>query len=372
MKKVLFVATVAGHITAFHIPYLKLFKEKGWETYVAAKNDLSTNKKIDYCDHFYEISIERSPFKLKNLKAMKELKEIIDKEHFDIIHCHTPMGSVVARLAARKARKKGTRVIYTAHGFHFYKGAPLINWLLFYPVEKWLSKYTDTLITINKEDYNLAKKKFNNRCYDIEYVPGVGIDTKKFDFKMTKKEKHELRKSLGLEDDDFVLIFPARLNKDKNQILLINFMEKNQNKKIKLLLPGPDEMNGFYDRIINNKKIKNVLLLGYRNDIPQLLKISDLLVATSLREGFGINLVEAIFNEIPVIAVENRGHKEIIEDGKNGFIVNNSLKDLEDKFYLLYNNRDLYDNIKSYCKESSKKFLLDNSLKLISGIYFDK
>ena len=176
-KKVLFVATITRHIEGFHTPLLKLFKEKGWEVQVATGDKKKISK---YCNKKYTIPIERSPYKLKNLKAIKELKKIIDKENYDIIHCHTPMGSVVARLAARHARKNGTRVIYTAHGFHFFKGAPLINWLLFYPVEKYLAKYTDTLITINKEDYELAKSKFSGKCKDIEYVPGVGIDTKKF------------------------------------------------------------------------------------------------------------------------------------------------------------------------------------------------
>ena len=155
-KKVLFTATVDSHILHFHIPYLKLFKEKGYEVHVATNG----NEEIPYCDKKHVISFERSPLKLNNLKAIGQLRKIINEENFDIIHCHTPMGSVVTRLAAKKARKKGTRVIYTAHGFHFYKGAPKLNWFLFYPVEKYLSKYTDTLITINKEDYDLAKRKF--------------------------------------------------------------------------------------------------------------------------------------------------------------------------------------------------------------------
>ena len=137
-----------------------MFKEKGWEVQAATGDKKKISK---YCDKKYTISIERSPYKLKNLKAIKELKKIIDKENYDIIHCHTPMGSVVARLAARHARKNGTRVIYTAHGFHFFKGAPLINWLLFYPVEKYLAKYTDTLITINKEDYEWVENDYGRR-----------------------------------------------------------------------------------------------------------------------------------------------------------------------------------------------------------------
>ena len=154
------------------------------------------------------------------------------------------MGGVVARLAAKKARKAGTRVIYTAHGFHFYKGAPLKNWLLFYPVEKHLAKYTDTLITINDEDFERAKKKFEKRCHDIEYVPGVGVDEKKFNKKLTKKQYAALRKSLKLKDDDFVMISVGRLDTNKNQGLLIRVTSKlvKEDKRYHLLLVGPEKI----------------------------------------------------------------------------------------------------------------------------------
>lgn len=176
MKKVLYVATVDSHIKAFHLPYLKLLKDMGYEVHVATNCD----EKFDNCKKKYKISIERNPFKINNIKAIIQLKKIIEDEKYDLIHCHTPMGAVVARLASKRARKKfGTKVFYTAHGFHFYKGAPLINWLLFYPIEWYLSKFTDTIITINKEDNELAKKKFIKRCKNIKYVPGVGVDTKK-------------------------------------------------------------------------------------------------------------------------------------------------------------------------------------------------
>lgn len=311
MKKVLFVATVTGHINVFHLPYLKLFKEKNWKTYVATGDKRSVQ---DYCDSKIVIPISRNPFKFHNIEAIRQLSKIIEQEHFDIIHCHTPMGSVVTRLAAKKARKNGTRVIYTAHGFHFYTGAPLINWLLFYPVEWYLAKYTDTLITINHEDYNRAKKKFSKRCHDIQYIPGVGIDPKKFDFKMTKEEKHELRASLGLKDDDFVMIYPARLDKNKNQGFLIKCMPEliKNNPKIHLLLPGQDELNGKYQNLAKKLSVEsNVHFLGQRNDVPKLLKISDLAVSSSKREGLPINILEALLSELLVVTNNARGVTDI-------------------------------------------------------------
>ncbi len=239
--------------------------------------------------------------------------KVDEEEKFDIIHCHTPMGSVVTRLASKHARKAyGTRVIYTAHGFHFYKGAPKINWLFFYPVEKYLSKYTDDLITINNEDYELAIKKF--KAKRTHYVPGVGVDPKKFDFELSQEERHELRKSLGIKDDDIVLIYVAELNKNKNQIMAIKAMEKLivENSKYKLLLVGKDSYNGEYQRLVQELKLENnVIFTGYRKDVPKLMKISDIAISTSLREGLPVNLIEATMCGLPIVATNCRGNRDI-------------------------------------------------------------
>lgn len=319
MKKVLFTATVDSHILAFHLPFLKWFKENGYEVHVATNGDAE----IPYCDKKIKVHFERSPFKLNNIKAIFELRKVLLKEKYDIIHTHTPMGSVVTRLAAKRARKHGTRVIYTAHGFHFFKGAPLLNWTLFYPVEKYLSKYTDTLILINKEDYNLAKNKFK-KCKDIQYVPGVGIDENKFDIKMTKKEKNELRKSLGLKDSDFVMIYPAELSNRKRQIWLINTISTllKENKDIHLLLPGKDSLNGQCQKLVRELNLEvQIHFLGFRKDIPKLLKISDLSVSSSRQEGLPVNIMEAMYVGLPIVASDCRGNRDLVKDGEDGYIV---------------------------------------------------
>lgn len=373
MKKVLYVATVDIHIKSFHLPYLKMLKEHGYEVHVATNGD----EQFPYCDVKHKISIERSPFKLNNVKAIKQLKKIIDEEKFEIIHCHTPMGSVVTRLAAKEARKKyGTRVIYTAHGFHFYKGAPIINWLLFYPVEKYLAKFTDTLITINKEDFELAKKKFSNRCRDIQYIPGVGIDTKKFDFDFSDDDKKRLRESLGLKEDDFVLIFPARLDKNKNQSFLINAMSElvSKDDKFHLLLPGVDELDGYYQSLVNEKGLNNnVHFLGFRNDIPQLMKISDLAVSSSLREGLPVNIIESFMAGLPVVALNCRGMTDLIEDGENGYIIDlhNDYKLLNfvEKILYLENNAEKYQSVKGSNYKKSEQFSLKNIEERMQKIF---
>ena len=236
MKKVLFVATVVKtHIMEFHIPYLKMFQDMGWETAVAARNDYEdpADCKIPFCDTYYDIPFERLPWKAANIKAYRELKAIIDREHFDIIHCHTPVGAMIARLAARDARKRGTKVIYTAHGFHFFKGAPVKNWLMFYPAEWLLAPLTDVLVTINKEDYAFAKKKIHAKR--IEYVPGVGVDTAKFH--VGTVDRAEKRRELGLTEQDFLILTVAEMTKNKNHSTVLKALALLKNE------PGYESMH---------------------------------------------------------------------------------------------------------------------------------
>ncbi len=368
MKKVLFTATVDSHIIQFHIPYLKWFKEEEYEVHVATNGE----EKIPFCDVKHTVSFERSPLKFNNLKAVIQLKKIIDKEKFDIIHCHTPMGAVVTRLADIQARRKyGTKVIYTAHGFHFFKGASVLNWILFYPVEKILSKYTDCLITINQEDYNLAKNKFYMKR--LELVNGVGIDRDKFNFEMSQQEQQELREQLEIKKNDFVMIYAAELSKRKNQSMLLNTLKmiKEENNNIKLLLPGKDSMNGKYQNMAKQLNIEEqVKFLGYRNDIPKLMKISNLAVSTAKQEGLPVNLMEAMMIGLPIIATDCRGNRDLIENGKNGYIIKiNDIDDMKKKILDLYKNNKIRERMKKNSKKLVKPYLLEEIIVQMDNIY---
>ena len=356
-KKVLFVATVDSHILQFHIPYLKWFKEHGYEVHVATNGD----EKIPYCDQKHKISIERSPIRINNLKAISQLRKIINEEKFNIIHCYTPMGSVVTRIAAKKARKKyGTKVIYTAHGFHFFKGAPIKNWIIFYPIEKLLSKYTDCLITINKEDYNLAKNKF--WCNDVEFVQGVGVDKNKFDIVMTDEEKDNLRKELDINKDDFVIIYPAELSKRKNQGMILDIMKELKDegyKNVKLLLPGLDSMNGKYQQYAKILEIQDeVRFLGYRKDVPRLIKISNMAVSVAKQEGLPVNLIEAMMCNLPIVATDCRGNRDLIYD----CVCIDDKENFKKKIVNVIENK----TIKNYDKD---KYELSNIMKEMEKIY---
>ena len=315
--KVLFCATVDYHFNAFHLPYMKWFKEQGWEVHVAANGHMD----LPYVDEKYHIPIQRFPFKRANIQAYKMLKSIIDKNKYQMIHCHTPMGGVLSRLAARQARESGTKVIYTAHGFHFCKGAPPLNWI-YYPIEKGLAHYTDCLITINEEDYHLAvNHKF--KAKRIEHVHGVGVDTDQFK-PVSEEQKQSLRKSYGYHSDDFLLFYAAEFNKNKNQQLLIQAMAllKNEVPNAKLLLAGNGSLlNECKDLAIKLGVEKMVHFLGFRKDIQVLLPICDVAVASSLREGLPVNIMEAMACGLPVVASDNRGHRELVKDKVNGYVI---------------------------------------------------
>lgn len=367
MKKVLFVATITRHVVSFHVPYLQMFKEKGYEVHVASKGE----EEIKYCDKHFNIPFERFPLNPKNLKSYKELKKIINDNQYSIIHCHTPVGGVITRLAARKARKQyNTKVIYTAHGFHFYKGAPLLNWIIYYPIEKICSKWTDCLITITNEDFELAKRKFK-KCKQIEHVCGVGLNTDRFDIEITEEDLEELRKEIGIEKDNIVLTYVAELNKNKNQMLLIKTMEQliKKSDKYRLILVGDGNKKQEYEQyIIEHNLQEYIKILGRREDVPQILKLTNIYVASSLREGLPVNIMEAMYMGLPVIATDNRGHRELVENEINGFIVKNQ-KELKESIEEILRAKQKYKVLSQENRKRSKEYVLDKIQQQMKQIY---
>lgn len=367
VDKILFTATVDSHIKHFHLPYLKWFKEQGFEVHVASRGE----SKIPFADVKYEIPFERSPFKFSNIKAYKQLKEIIEKNDYLLIHCHTPVGGVLTRLAARKARKSGTKVIYTAHGFHFYKGAPLKNWLIYYPIEKWLARCTDCLITINDEDYECAvRKKF--KAGSIKKVNGVGIDLNKFK-PQTPEKKKELRKQYGYDENDFILIYVAEMSYRKHQDLLINVVNvlKNKISDIKLLLVGEGSLMEQYKNQVQKLHLEEYIhFLGYRKDVPDLMTIADVAVSSSRQEGLPVNVMEAMAAGLPLVVTDCRGNRDLVQDGENGFVVGiDDAEGMAERMEYIYNNGEMKEKARKYNLNSIRNYSLDTIEKQIACIY---
>lgn len=372
MKKVLFVATVVKtHIMEFHIPYLKMFKEMGWETAVAARNDYENPADcvIPYCDIYYNVPFERNPLKPGNLKAYNELKRVIDDGEYDIIHCHTPVGAMLTRLAAKQARKKGTKVFYTAHGFHFYKGAPAINWILYYPVEKWLSRYTDVLITINKEDYERAKTfKAGKVCY----VPGVGIDLKKFNAGYVNKEQK--RKEIGVSADDFVLLSVGELIPRKNHEVVIRALsvlkQLDKLNHIEYVICGRGAYEADLRKLAEGLDVADhVHFLGYRNDISEICNCADLFVFMSHQEGLPVALMEAMACGLPAVCSNIRGNTDLIEDGVTGLLANNTPEEVAQSISKMKNDTALRNRVASAALQKIKQFDLSSVEDEMSKIY---
>ncbi|WGU92984.1 glycosyltransferase family 4 protein [Paenibacillus dendritiformis] len=317
-NKILFCATVDYHISSFHMPVLQWFKQRGWEIHIAAKGELE----LPYADRKFNIPFERSPFRWRNREAYRQVKRLIERHGYQIVHCHTPVGGVLARLASRRARRQGTQVMYTAHGFHFCRGAPLINWMLYYPVEKLLARSTDCLITINQEDYRLAvRRRF--KAKRIEHVHGVGVSGERF-YPALPEDKASLRERTSFDRNDILLFYAAEFNRNKNHQLLIHALARIRERapQVRLLLAGEGALLEACQSVSVKLGVdRHVHFLGYRNDIPDLLRMSDIAVSGSLREGLPVQMMEAMACGLPVIATRNRGHLELVCDGRNGYIV---------------------------------------------------
>lgn len=322
--KILYTATVLSHICQFHLPHMRALQENGWEIHVAAHDNLAVKNglQLKYCDKFTEVPFSRSPRSLDNVKAYKRLKKLLSGIHYDVILCNTPMGGIVTRLAARKARKNGTKVVYMAHGFHFFKGSSRAAWLVFYPIEKFMARYCDLLITINEEDYALAKEKFGKRTA-VAHIHGVGVDANRY-HPAAEEEQLAMRAAEGLSPDDFVILCTGELNENKNQKTLVSaaarLRDRIPNLKVLLAGNGPMEQE-LRDQIAALGLQDTVKLLGYRTDLERVVPAVDLAASCSKREGMPLNIIEAMLCEKPVVASHNRGHDELVEDGVTGALL---------------------------------------------------
>lgn len=366
-RKILFCATIDEHFKFFHLPYMQWLQENGWEVHIASKGKMS----IPYSDRKYTLPIERSPLKWSNLKAYRELKKIINENKYDIVHCHTPMGGILGRLAARKARKSGTKVLYTAHGFHFCKDAPLINWIVYYPLEKWLAHYCDCLITVSKEDYELAVRH-GFKAGRIEHIYGIGVNTERFT-PVSSEEKNRLRQKNGYDPGQFILFYAAELNKNKNQELLIKAIYQCIDKipSIKLILAGIGPLEEEYRKLCQELGLSGIVdFLGYRNDIDELINLSDVVTASSLREGLPINILEAIACDVPIIAVDNRGHRELVLKYEKGCLVSGKEENqMADAIINMFKSLHIRSSIRGNREEILKEYSITNVLSKMSSIY---
>lgn len=327
MKRVLMLASVASMIDQFNMPNIALLQKLGYEVDVAC-NFIEGNtcsdarvaelkqKLQDMHVRCYQIDFARNIKHMgQNMRALRQVESLMKQNGYAFCHCHSPIGGVVARIAGHRTK---TKVIYTAHGFHFYQGAPVMNWLVYYPVEKMLSRWTDVLITINHEDYKLAKKKFKMK--KLTYVPGIGIDTQREC--LSQKEKEEKRKELGIPQDAFLITNAAEFTPNKNQKTVIGAIEQLHNPNIYFVMCGIGEKKAELEQYVKEHGLEeHIRFVGFRNDLHEILQTSDCFVLSSFREGLSVALMEAMAEGLPVVCSRIRGNVDLIKDGKGGILV---------------------------------------------------
>ena len=316
MKKALIVSTVSRQFSLFEQGNIETLVELGYEVHAAANYSDADDRLNSLNIVRHHIDIERSPFSLKNIKAYKQLKKLMDGQHFDVVHSHSPVGGVLGRLAAKKA--KVPKVLYTAHGFHFFKGAPLKNWLLFYPVERSLAKITDYLVTINQEDFERAKKfKVRGSCVN---VPGIGFDSSKFE--LPGETRALKRKELGISENTLVILTIGEMIKRKNHRTMIEAFAKADINNSLLLICGRGELLDELKALTRELGVEDkVSFLGYRKDIPEICKMSDIFIFSSFQEGLPVSVMEAMAAGLPVVASDIRGSSELVIRDKGGYLM---------------------------------------------------
>lgn len=319
MPRALLTATVQSHIAQFHEPAIRLLHEHGFEVHVAARDNLAQKNGLSLTspDRIFDVPFERNPLAPRNLQAFKQLRAIVHEGDYDIIHCNTPVAGILTRLVAAPFRRKGTRVVYTAHGFHFFKGASPLNWALYYPLERLFARLTDVLVTINKEDFARAARF---PAGAVRYVPGVGVDLQHFG--STPEPTADLRRELGRADDDFVVLSVGELNDNKNHATVLRAMAQPAAPRLQYLICGNGPRREQLEDLARELGIDDrVHFLGYRRDIPLILAMSDVFCLPSFREGLPLSLMEAMAASRPVVCSRIRGSLDLVDPGEGGVIV---------------------------------------------------
>ena len=377
------LASVASMIDQFNMPNIVLLQKLGYQVDVACnfiEGNTCSDERVaelkqklqDMHVRCYQIDFARNIKHMgQNMRALRQVEGLMKQNGYAFCHCHSPIGGVVARIAGHRTK---TKVIYTAHGFHFYQGAPVMNWLVYYPVEKMLSRWTDVLITINHEDYKLAKKKFKMK--KLTYVPGIGIDTQRES--LSQKEKEEKRKELGIPQDAFLITNAAEFTPNKNQKTVIEAIEQLHNPNIYFVMCGIGQKKAELEQYVKEHGLEeHIRFVGFRNDLHEILQTSDCFVLSSFREGLSVALMEAMAEGLPVVCSRIRGNVDLIKDGEGGILISPQKRDeYINAFKKLYNMKNESFGQFLHMGEINRKMIyifgrknVENHMK---AIYFEK
>jgi len=367
--KVLFIATVYNHLAAFHIPFMKMLQEKGYEVHAAASSAMGLRDDVENARVVcWEIPFKRSPYNPANVKAFFKLRSLLKNHHFDLIHVHTPVAAFLGRFLA-KSTHQGP-VLYTAHGFHFYKGAPRRNWLIYYTAERIASRWTDGLIVMNDEDFENAQKLGFKAGENLFYVHGVGVDLSEYADSLVCE--NNIRASLVIGQEDIIVTCVAELIERKNHDFLLDAWSElaSRHDYIHLLFVGTGEKMATLQKRVMQEHLQRVYFLGYRRDVPQILSETDIATLVSKHEGLPRCIMEAMAAVKPVVASNARGNRDLVEHGRTGFLVElEDVSGLIQAFEKLILDRQLRISMGIAGQKKIRDYSLENVLAEMSDIY---
>ncbi len=370
--KMLYIKHRSGKVmNNFALSAILAARELGIDFTIANNMSMADKEHFRHICEYYgikmvHIDFDRNPLSLKNLRARKQLLSLMEKEQFDIMHCNTPSGGMVGRLCA--AKMKTPKVIYMAHGFHFWNGAPLKNWIFYYPVEHFLAHFTDRLITINKEDYERAQHFHYKKGGKAVYVPGVGIDIGKFSCDLVTRENK--RKELGLEDKEIMLLSVGEINSNKNQKVVIEALAKLHRKNIKYIICGIGPLEDELKQLARELNVYDqVYFEGFRTDIVDYYQAADVFVISSFREGLSVSIMEAISSGIPCVASRIRGNTDLLPKSELIFDPRDS-EDLRNKI-ILATEKEIAQKEVAQNTKHIQNFSVEAATKAMKNIYVD-
>ncbi|MDI3542907.1 MAG: hypothetical protein PWP57_510 [Candidatus Atribacteria bacterium] len=367
--KVLFIASVYTHLAAFHIPFMKMLQEKGYEVHAAASSSEGRREDVEKIGvTCWEIPFARSPYSPANFQAFLRLRALLKEQHFDLIHVHTPVAAFLGRLLSRVTYQG--KVLYTAHGFHFYRGAPRRNWLIYYTAERIASRWTDGLIVMNGEDFENAQRLGFKPEENLFYVPGVGVDLSPYSD--PPAGDRNIREELRIGQDDVVVTCVAEFIERKNHDFLLNAWRELTKRcnSAHLLLVGKGERMETLQKRVEKEQIPRVYFLGYRRDVPQILKETDIAALVSRHEGLPKCIMEAMAMGLPVVASDVRGNRDLVEDGRTGFLVElGDIPGLTKALERLILDRELRKAMGAAGQEKIQDYSLEKVLAEMNSIY---
>lgn len=365
MKKILVTSTDLMMLQ-FLVPHILNLREQGYDVEVACSEvggRFDEVKSVLGEEKLYKVRLRRSPFSLSNFKGLSDLKKIINNGGYDLVWTNEPVMGVMTRLASKKARKTGTKVLYMSHGFHFYKGAPKLNWLIYYSIEKLMAKHTDLIATINTEDFAHAKKF---KVKGVKYIHGVGINTARL---QSANDRINLRKELGIDKKALIILSVGELNDNKNQETALRAFARVKDNNLHYVLCGKGDKLEYLKALATKMGVADrTHFLGYRKDVIDICFQSDMFIMPSKREGLALASLEAMYCGLPVLVSRTRGLVDFVKDGVSGFIYPaEDVIGFSEGIEKLKNDEELRKKmgegnkevVKPYCLENSKNEILE-------------